>query len=138
MEYRIGCSGYYYPQWKNKLYPKNIAPKNWLAHYNSVFNTVELNGTFYRTPKLTMAELLDRLDAQLQKSLGTARIDPAYQVLIDNRFRTLVLNELNKNFAADLRLVSNLEDIINNGSTLKEIQLKVQFEINSKKLAGKA
>lgn len=52
MEYRIGCSGYYYPQWKNKLYPKGVAPKNWLAHYSSIFNTVELNGTFYRTPKL--------------------------------------------------------------------------------------
>jgi uncharacterized protein YecE (DUF72 family) len=52
MKYRIGCSGYYYPQWKNKLYPKGVPPKNWLAYYSSVFNTVELNGTFYRTPKL--------------------------------------------------------------------------------------
>lgn len=53
MEYRIGCSGYYYPQWKNKLYPKGLAPKNWLAYYSTIFNTVELNGTFYRTPKLS-------------------------------------------------------------------------------------
>jgi uncharacterized protein YecE (DUF72 family) len=52
MEYRIGCSGYYYPQWKNKLYPTGVAPKNWLAYYSTVFNTVELNGTFYRTPGL--------------------------------------------------------------------------------------
>lgn len=52
MEYRIGCSGYYYPQWKEKLYPKGLAPKNWLSHYSSVFNTVELNGTFYRRPKV--------------------------------------------------------------------------------------
>jgi len=52
MEFRIGCSGYYYPQWKEKLYPKGLAPKNWLAHYSSIFNTVELNGTFYRQPKL--------------------------------------------------------------------------------------
>lgn len=53
MQYRIGCSGYYYPQWKEKLYPKGLAPKNWLAHYSSIFNTVELNGTFYRQPKIT-------------------------------------------------------------------------------------
>ncbi len=52
MEYRIGCSGFYYPQWKDKLYPKGLASKDWLKHYNSVFNTVELNGTFYRQPKL--------------------------------------------------------------------------------------
>jgi len=52
MEYHIGCSGYYYPQWKHKLYPKGVAPKNWLAHYSTIFNTVELNGTFYRQPKV--------------------------------------------------------------------------------------
>ena len=49
---RIGCSGYYYPYWKNRFYPKGMSPKNWLAYYSTVFNTVELNGTFYRTPKL--------------------------------------------------------------------------------------
>ncbi|HMJ70154.1 MAG TPA: DUF72 domain-containing protein [Cyclobacteriaceae bacterium] len=51
MNYRIGCSGYYYPQWRNTFYPKGLAPKNWLAHYSSTFNTVEMNGTFYRQPK---------------------------------------------------------------------------------------
>lgn len=47
----IGCSGYYYPYWKNRFYPQGLQPKNWLAYYSSIFNTVELNGTFYRTPK---------------------------------------------------------------------------------------
>jgi uncharacterized protein YecE (DUF72 family) len=51
-QYHIGCSGYYYPSWKNKFYPEGMQPKNWLAYYSTVFNTVELNGTFYRTPKL--------------------------------------------------------------------------------------
>jgi uncharacterized protein YecE (DUF72 family) len=51
-KYYIGCSGYYYSYWKNRFYPKGLAPKNWLHYYSSVFNTVELNGTFYRTPKL--------------------------------------------------------------------------------------
>ncbi|HXU26893.1 MAG TPA: DUF72 domain-containing protein [Bacteroidia bacterium] len=51
--YLIGCSGYYYPMWKNKFYPKEIQPKNWLAYYSTIFNSVELNGTFYRTPKLS-------------------------------------------------------------------------------------
>jgi len=50
--YYIGCSGYYYPYWKNRFYPTGLQPKNWLEYYSSVFNTVELNGTFYRTPKL--------------------------------------------------------------------------------------
>lgn len=49
----IGCSGYYYPYWRNRFYPKGVSPRDWLAYYSSVFNTVELNGTFYRVPKLT-------------------------------------------------------------------------------------
>lgn len=51
--YHIGCSGYYYPYWKNKFYPQGLQPKDWLNYYSSIFNTVELNGTFYRTPKLS-------------------------------------------------------------------------------------
>lgn len=50
---RIGCSGYYYPYWKNRFYPQGLKPKDWLEYYSTVFNTVELNGTFYRTPKLS-------------------------------------------------------------------------------------
>lgn len=52
-KYRIGCSGYYYPAWKNKFYPEGLKPKDWLKHYSTIFNTVELNGTFYRVPKLS-------------------------------------------------------------------------------------
>nr|WP_294860613.1 DUF72 domain-containing protein [uncultured Fluviicola sp.] len=47
----IGCSGYYYPSWKKKFYPEGLQPKDWLEYYSTIFNTVELNGTFYRTPK---------------------------------------------------------------------------------------
>ncbi len=54
-EHYIGCSGYYYPAWKKKFYPDGLAPKEWLAYYSSIFNTVELNGTFYKTP--TVASL---------------------------------------------------------------------------------
>lgn len=51
--YFIGCSGYYYPSWKNAFYPPKTPTSKWLEYYSSVFNTVELNGTFYRTPKLS-------------------------------------------------------------------------------------
>jgi uncharacterized protein YecE (DUF72 family) len=53
MDLRIGCSGYYYLYWKNRFYPAGLSPKNWLSHYSTIFNTVELNGTFYRLPKLS-------------------------------------------------------------------------------------
>lgn len=59
--YIIGCSGYYYPGWKNRFYPEGLPTKNWLTYYSSVFDTVELNGTFYKTPKL--ADLKRQADA---------------------------------------------------------------------------
>lgn len=52
-KYHIGCSGYYYPSWRKEFYPEDVPMKNWLQYYSTVFNTVELNGTFYRTPKLS-------------------------------------------------------------------------------------
>ncbi|MGZ3883656.1 MAG: DUF72 domain-containing protein [Bacteroidia bacterium] len=51
-KFYIGCSGYYYPSWKNAFYPPKLPTAKWLEHYSSVFNTVELNGTFYRAPKI--------------------------------------------------------------------------------------
>jgi uncharacterized protein YecE (DUF72 family) len=50
--FKIGCSGYYYATWKNEFYPLQLPASKWLTHYSTVFNTVELNGTFYRMPKL--------------------------------------------------------------------------------------
>jgi uncharacterized protein YecE (DUF72 family) len=51
MNIYIGCSGFSYNDWKEKFYPKDIPKKKWLEYYSRHFNTVELNSTFYRTPK---------------------------------------------------------------------------------------
>jgi uncharacterized protein YecE (DUF72 family) len=56
----IGCSGYYYPSWKNLFYPPGLPTSKWLEHYSSIFNSVELNGTFYRIP--TLADLQKRAE----------------------------------------------------------------------------
>ncbi len=47
----LGCSGYFYWDWKGKFYPKDLQPKGWLAYYSRFFNTVEINSTFYNFPK---------------------------------------------------------------------------------------
>jgi len=49
-ELRIGCSGFHYQDWKGSFYPSDLAPKKWFEYYYQVFNTVELNVTFYRLP----------------------------------------------------------------------------------------
>ncbi|PWN71234.1 DUF72 domain-containing protein [Chryseobacterium phosphatilyticum] len=46
----IGCSGFYNNDWKGSLYPENAQSKDFLSLYANVFNTVEINSTFYRKP----------------------------------------------------------------------------------------
>jgi uncharacterized protein YecE (DUF72 family) len=51
VEWRIGCSGWSYAHWRNLFYPKGLPQSRWFEFYSSVFETVELNTTFYRLPK---------------------------------------------------------------------------------------
>jgi uncharacterized protein YecE (DUF72 family) len=48
---RIGCSGWNYGHWRERVYPKGCPPGRWLEHYSTLFDTVEVNNTFYRLPK---------------------------------------------------------------------------------------
>jgi uncharacterized protein YecE (DUF72 family) len=52
---RIGCSGWSYDDWQDAFYPPGTPRSRWLEHYASVFDTVELNATFYRLPKAETA-----------------------------------------------------------------------------------
>jgi len=49
-EIRVGCSGWNYRHWRGDFYPAGLAVKRWFAHYAAVFDTVEINNTFYRLP----------------------------------------------------------------------------------------
>jgi len=51
--YFIGTSGWSYLSFRGIFYPPELKSKDWLAFYAQYFNTVELNVTFYRTPKAT-------------------------------------------------------------------------------------
>ncbi len=48
---RIGCSGWNYKSWRGKFYASDLPAKDWLRYYTSVFDTVEVNNTFYRLPE---------------------------------------------------------------------------------------
>jgi uncharacterized protein YecE (DUF72 family) len=48
---RIGCSGWNYAHWRERVYPKGSPASRWLEHYATLFDTVEVNTTFYRLPK---------------------------------------------------------------------------------------
>ena len=59
---RIGCSGWNYASWRESFYPKGLAASRWLEHYAAVFDTVEVNTTFYRLAQ-----------ARVGRALGDAR-----------------------------------------------------------------
>jgi uncharacterized protein YecE (DUF72 family) len=48
---RIGCSGWNYADWRERVYPPGTPTRRWLAHYATLFDTVEVNNTFYRLAK---------------------------------------------------------------------------------------
>jgi uncharacterized protein YecE (DUF72 family) len=98
MKYNIGCSGFYYPEWKNKFYPAELAQKNWLTFYSSIFNTVELNGTFYRQPKLHA----------LKKNAASTPEDFTFSVKM-SRYITHV------NRLKDEQLIHNFQNLIKEG-----------------------
>src|SRR5262249_59525577 len=50
MAIRVGTSGWSYPSWRPGFYPEGTQPADFLAHYASRFDTVELNTTGYRLP----------------------------------------------------------------------------------------
>ena len=48
---RVGCSGWNYPDWRERVYPRGVPQRRWLEHYATLFDTVEVNSTFYRLAK---------------------------------------------------------------------------------------
>jgi uncharacterized protein YecE (DUF72 family) len=47
---RVGCSGWTYDDWRGPFYPETVRLKDRLTYYASVFDTTEINGSFYRLP----------------------------------------------------------------------------------------
>ena len=48
---RVGCSGWNYKSWRGRFYPRDLPAPQWLRYYTGVFDTVEVNNTFYRLPE---------------------------------------------------------------------------------------
>jgi uncharacterized protein YecE (DUF72 family) len=52
----IGCSGWNYRDWRGRFYSSDVPASRWLEHYSRVFETVEVNSTFYRLASETAVE----------------------------------------------------------------------------------
>lgn len=52
---RVGCSGWSYDSWRGSVYD-GVAASRWLERYAELFDSVEVNGTFYRLVKRETVE----------------------------------------------------------------------------------
>ena len=69
---RVGCSGWQYKHWRGDFYPSDLPQSRWFAQYARVFDTVEINNSFYRLPPAeTFAKW--REQARLRPRSGQSR-----------------------------------------------------------------
>ena len=52
----IGTQGWNYPAWSGPFYPRSARPADFLALYTRLFDTVEVDSTFYAVPALAVIE----------------------------------------------------------------------------------
>ena len=55
-EWFLGSMGFGYKDWVGVFYPPGISPRDYLAHYSNYFNAVEMDTTFYGTPRRATVE----------------------------------------------------------------------------------
>jgi uncharacterized protein YecE (DUF72 family) len=71
---RIGCSGWSYGDWRGRLYQEGLPQRRWLERYAEVFDTVEVNATFYRLPKeSTVQGWVDQVPADFLFAVKASR-----------------------------------------------------------------
>jgi uncharacterized protein YecE (DUF72 family) len=69
-ELYIGTSGYDYKDWKGGFYPEELPQAKFLEYYSEQFNSLELNGTYYRMPSpLQMQNMISRTGGKVKFSV---------------------------------------------------------------------
>ena len=126
MRLYAGTSGFSYDEWKGSFYPEDLPAKERLAYYATRLTTVEINNTFYRTPKASVIEgwraqatgdfrFVIKASQRLthQKRLKECAADLAYALEVYRAMQERlgpVLFQLPPNFRKDLaRLAAFLE-----------------------------
>ena len=70
----VGCSGWMYDDWRGRLYPEGLAKRGWLERYAEVFETVEVNSTFYRlASRDAVADWVERTPADFVFAVKASR-----------------------------------------------------------------
>ena len=53
---RIGTSSWSEKSWQGVFYPQGIAPREFIRHYASIYDSVEIDATFYAIPARSTIE----------------------------------------------------------------------------------
>jgi uncharacterized protein YecE (DUF72 family) len=84
IQWRIGCSGFHYADWKKVFYPEGLPQRKWFEYYCTIFNTLELNTTFYRFPQVRfLKNWYDQSPAGFEFSVKAPRLITHYKQFID-------------------------------------------------------
>jgi uncharacterized protein YecE (DUF72 family) len=73
-----------YDDWRGRLYPAGLGKKRWLERYSSVFDTVEVNSTFYRlASRDAVADWVARTPPEFLFAVKASRYLTHYKRLTD-------------------------------------------------------
>jgi uncharacterized protein YecE (DUF72 family) len=80
----IGCSGFSYKHWRGGFYPEGLPANRWFEYYCQYFNTVEINVTFYRYPKLhTLQDWYERAPDDFRFTVKVPRLVTHYKKFLN-------------------------------------------------------
>jgi uncharacterized protein YecE (DUF72 family) len=60
VDVRVGTSGWTYPDWAGRFYPRGVSGAERLAYYATRFDAVEIDASFYRFPTRVMIDAWNR------------------------------------------------------------------------------
>jgi uncharacterized protein YecE (DUF72 family) len=134
----MGTSGFSYDDWIGPVYPEDLPKWKWLPFYTSLFDTVELNVTYYRLPSLKIAKGWVerspdhfRFSVKAHRSLTHERKKPDFKAYIDS-LAPLVESEKLACVLAQFPhsfhpTPANREYLINLHENLSELPVVVEF-----------
>jgi uncharacterized protein YecE (DUF72 family) len=86
IEWKIGCSGFHYPEWKGNFYPHELSKNSWFEFYCRHFNSIELNVTFYRFPRVEfLSSWYKRSPSEFKFSVKAPRLITHFKKLKDSQ-----------------------------------------------------
>jgi uncharacterized protein YecE (DUF72 family) len=101
MKWFLGTMGFSYKDWSGVFYPEGLASRDFLAYYSQFFNAVELDSTFYGTPR---PEYVERWAALTPPNFTFCAKTPRE---ITHDLRLVEANELMSHFLETMRLLGD-------------------------------